>query len=77
MNLESGSCLADPVTKARLKEALERISIGSNDVSMTDAIILRNWLMEIYDLPLSYFDEVYIIRDLEALGREILDVKEA
>lgn len=64
--------MSDPTTKARLKEALERVSMsGTGDVSLTDGISLRNWVIEVYKLPVDYFDDV-LIKDLAALGREIL-----
>lgn len=63
---------ADPATKARLVEALERVSMnGEGYVSMVDSVSLRNWLCEVYGLPVSTFDDVYI-KDLKKLGEEML-----
>jgi hypothetical protein len=63
---------ADPATKARLVEALERVSMnGEGYVSMVDSISLRNWLCECYQLPTSTFDDVHI-SELRRLGEEML-----
>lgn len=62
----------DPATVARLKAGLERVSMnGMGYVSMTDSISLRNWLIQVYGLPVDYFNDVYV-HDLKALGEAIL-----
>jgi hypothetical protein len=62
----------DPQTMARMKEALKRVSLnGTGYVSMTDAISLRNWLIEEYSFPANEFDNISI-NDLKLLGSEIL-----
>jgi hypothetical protein len=62
----------DPPTMARLRDALERVSLnGAEYVSATDATSLRNWLIEIYAIPADEFDDVPI-KDLLRLGRKIL-----
>lgn len=67
-----GRLKADPVTKARLVEALRRVSMnGEGYVSMVDSISLRNWLCECYELPVSTFDDVHI-SELKKLGEEML-----
>jgi len=63
---------ADPVNRARLKAALEKVSMGGiGYVSMTDSISLRNWLCEVYELPVSTFDTVPILQ-LKAMGEAML-----
>ena len=44
---------------------------GEDYVSLTDAISLGNWLMEIYDLPSSTFKGVDL-KELADLASEIL-----
>jgi hypothetical protein len=62
----------DPTTKARLVNALERVSLnGEGYVSMTDSISLRNFLCEVYELPVMTFDNVHISQ-LRGLGEEML-----
>ncbi len=47
---------------------------GEDYVSLTDAISLGNWLMEIYDLPSSTFKGVDL-KELADLASEILGGK--
>ena len=66
---------ADPTTRSRLVAALERVSLNDQGyVSMTDSISLRNWLCEVYQLPVSTFDDVHI-SELKKFGEEMLAEK--
>jgi len=65
--------LSDPVTRSKLAAALRRQMLGDDDyISMTDGISLRNWLCQLYSLPISDFDDIYI-KDLKKLGYQILE----
>jgi len=63
----------NPAAREQLKTALERVSMGGDGyVSLTDAKSLANWLPQIFpDIKRSAFEDVYL-KDLAALGREIL-----
>lgn len=63
---------ADPIARERLKAGLANVSLnGEGYVSLTDAVSLANWLIQIFELQQSAFDEVYI-KDLKKLGEELL-----
>ena len=63
--------MSDSITKARLKEAMEHVSMnGTGYVSLTDAVSLANWLIEVYHLPSDYFTGTYT-KEPKALGEEI------
>jgi hypothetical protein len=63
----------DTAAREQLKAALERVSMGGDGyVSLTDAKSLANWLPQVFpDIRPGAFDEV-LLKDLAALGREIL-----
>ena len=62
----------DPGARQKLREALERVSMGGDGyVSMVDSISLANWLIQIFDIRQDAFEDVYI-KDLKKLGVEIL-----
>lgn len=61
----------DPTMIRKLKAALQDVS-SAGSVSMTDAVSLRDWLIELYELPQNYFDDIYI-KDLKILAEDILE----